>query len=547
MTDQISALRVYETEREKHLSTLGLGDASFRINPRQIRSWSDLREKWLRSKDRSEAALVEIVAAEQARLRGKFGDPDLFRWLAKEANHALWDGGADPVYTTATLNAMQSLVERSQVTATMTLPDPMHHPRCVQWEPPGGSNLRHYSPAVDATGSLSVNLELLESLPSERFRETIHTLSIAPSGQLRDIELAKAGKELKIDYRADSSESFSGKLQSSDLLFVWSHFKNRPEEQLGNGDVGPTYLKLVVDIDKKLPDGWTDKWPPAAAHFKSALGKKTKHEDKVAAGVRVLSIDLGIRTFASCSVFELVTRSPRDAFAFPVEINDQKLWAVHERSFRLPLPDEEADGRARTWRADRDEDLRRMRRVLGRYRRIMSMAGEDSSARTKLLSDLRDALDGDPFPFEHGVLASLESVATSPEPIWDQAIQDGLKIYQADFGVLVKVWRAGNRQREEQRHMGKSMWAIDYLTNTRRFLQSWSLLGRASGDIRRMDRDKQGVFASGLLDHIDHVKDDRLKTGSDLIVQAARGYVRDKAGKWEQRYKPCEIVLFEDL
>jgi hypothetical protein len=188
-----------------------------------------------------------------------------------------------------------------------------------------------------------------------------------------------------------------------------------------------------------------------------------------------------------------------------------------------------------------------MRRVLGRYHRIMSMAGEDSPARTDLLSDLRAALDGDPFPFEHGVLASLESVATSPEPIWDHAIQDGLKIYRADFGVLVKVWRAGNRQREEQRHMGKSMWAIDYLTNTRRFLQSWSLLGRASGDIRRMDRDNQGVFASGLLAHINHMKDDRLKTGSDLIVQAARGYVRGKAGKWEQRYKPCEIVLFEDL
>ena len=141
----------------------------------------------------------------------------------------------------------------------------------------------------------------------------------------------------------------------------------------------------------------------------------------------------------------------------------------------------------------------------------------------------------------------MNEAASSPQPVWDQAINDCLKAYQRDFGPLVKAWRSGNRRRENERHMGKSMWAIDYLTNTRRFLMSWSLLGRASGDIRRLDRDKQGVFAAGLLDHIDHMKADRLKTGSDLIVQAAKGYIRGKGGKWEHRFEPCQIVLFEDL
>jgi hypothetical protein len=138
MSKQITALRVYETEREKYLSTLGLGEASFSITPRQLRGWRDLREKWQRSKDKAETALIDIVASEQTRLRGKFSDPDLFRWLAKPGNHSLWDDDADPVDTIATLNAMQSLVERSRETATMTLPDPIDHPRFVQWEPPGG-------------------------------------------------------------------------------------------------------------------------------------------------------------------------------------------------------------------------------------------------------------------------------------------------------------------------------------------------------------------------------------------------------------------------
>lgn len=547
MSEQISALRVYETEREEYLSTLGLGEASFRITPRQLRGWRDLKDKWKRSKDTNETALIDIIASEQTRLRGKFGDPDLFRWLVKPSNHGLWQGDADPVDTIATLNAMQSLVERSRETATMTFPDPAHHPRCVQWEPPGSSNLRHYTPTVDAIGDMSVTLELLEPVSKDRFREATNTLRIAPSGQLRGVELTKAGKGLKIDYRADSDEAFSGKLKSSDLLFIWSHFKNRPLAQLEDGDVGPTYLKLVIDVDKKLPDCWTDKWPPAAAHFKTALGKKTKHEDKVGEGVRVLSVDLGVRTFGSCAVFQLKENKPDDGFAFEVPIDETTMWAVHERSFLLTLPNEEVERRGQAWRSERDNDLRRMWRVLARYRRIMRMAGEGASFRGELLTELKAALDDDSFAFELDLVAPLNEAASSPQPVWDQAINDCLKAYRRDFGPLVKAWRSSNRRRENERHMGKSMWAIDYLTNTRRFLMRWSLLGRTSGDIRRLGRDKQGVFASGLLDHINHMKADRLKTGSDLIVQAARGYIRGKGGKWEQGFEPCQIVLFEDL
>jgi len=50
-----------------------------------------------------------------------------------------------------------------------------------------------------------------------------------------------------------------------------------------------------------------------------------------------------------------------------------------------------------------------------------------------------------------------------------------------------------------------------------------------------------------LLDHIDNIKKDRLKTGSDLIVQAARGYLRSEGGQWQQKYPTCHAVLFEDL
>jgi hypothetical protein len=112
---------------------------------------------------------------------------------------------------------------------------------------------------------------------------------------------------------------------------------------------------------------------------------------------------------------------------------------------------------------------------------------------------------------------------------------------------VVRDWRRRGKERLDFLRAGKSMWAIRHLTDLRRFLQSWSLLGRATGEVRRLDRTTRGVFANRLLEHIDNIKDDRLQTGADLIVRAAMGYVRDAAGRWEKRFPPCNAVLFEDL
>ena len=57
----------------------------------------------------------------------------------------------------------------------------------------------------------------------------------------------------------------------------------------------------------------------------------------------------------------------------------------------------------------------------------------------------------------------------------------------------------------------------------------------------------RGTFAARLLDHLSAIKDDRVKTGSDLIVQAARGFRPDSHRGWVKRYQPCQMILFEDL
>ena len=55
-----------------------------------VRGWTDLRAKWLTHSNASEDELLVDVAKEQTAKRGKFGDPHLYRWLAKSKNREIW-------------------------------------------------------------------------------------------------------------------------------------------------------------------------------------------------------------------------------------------------------------------------------------------------------------------------------------------------------------------------------------------------------------------------------------------------------------------------
>jgi hypothetical protein len=155
--------------------------------------------------------------------------------------------------------------------------------------------------------------------------------------------------------------------------------------------------------------------------------------------------------------------------------------------------------------------------------------------------------DENAFPFEMEIHRRLAAYGAAPEPVWKDAVAQALQSFRVEMGAVIKAWRREGRARSPDRRSGPSMWAIQHLTNVRRLLVGWSLLGRRSGDVRRLDRAGRGVFASRLLEHIDALKENRLKTGADMIVQAARGYQRDKAGRWILAHDPCDVVLFEDL
>jgi hypothetical protein len=82
----------------------------------------------------------------------------------------------------------------------------------------------------------------------------------------------------------------------------------------------------------------------------------------------VLAVDLGLRTFAACSVYELCTDRPEHKAAFPVE--ELGWWAVHERSFQLALPNEAVGAEGTPWQQLAWQELQRLRCALNRYRAV---------------------------------------------------------------------------------------------------------------------------------------------------------------------------------
>mgnify|MGYP004102730769 CR=1 FL=1 len=276
-----------------------------------MRGWDDLLKKWMKHSDAADEDLLSDIATEQTKKGGKFGDPHFYRWLAKSSNRSIWSAPEeDPVQYLANLNAIEALVERSNETATMTLPDARQHPRSTQWEAKGGDNLKTFNLTNDPTGGLALALPLLKSKDAGGLMEETLEFAIAPSDQMQEPKLTIVGKKISIDYKQSSGEKTRAVLGSADLMLKWSYVRNRELELVERGDIGPVFLKVALDIEKRVaPD--VDKIKSGAIyHFQNAAGKKTKHAEFVEPGMRVLSVDLGLRSFATCSVFEVQAGDP---------------------------------------------------------------------------------------------------------------------------------------------------------------------------------------------------------------------------------------------
>lgn len=561
-------LREYETDRHKELKKISFADDEkpFKIGARSIRAWDRVRESWLKNGS-SQPIRLQILSELQTKLRGEFGDPDFFRWLAGEGRECLWRE-KDTIIPLVTLNVAQRLLEKRKQFSIMTFADPRFHPRWIMYEAPGGTNLKNY--AIEKTEhDFLVNLNLIAREEDGGRKEKKFSVRLAPSGQLSQLGIITGEGKKKVFRFHSANQFFEGVPGGAEVLLDRTYLENENRsETLLSYKPGPIWLKLTLDVVSQAPAEWMKNGktftPPEVHHFKTALSNKSKHASKLSPGLRVLSVDLGLRTFASCSVFELVDKKPDKGFFFPAaderyETEQGKLWAKHIRSFKLPLPGETPSGQELQARRAAMDEVFSIKRDIKRLKTLLRLSVvEENGKRDEIISTLMLSLEESDMEKElckEDFIGLGASQFRATSELWQTHCQNCYNKAEIKVSQRFSDWRKRTRPKScswedwrERRnyHGGKSVWMLEYLEAVRKLIISWNLRGRSFGEVNRQNRKEYGTVASKLLRHINQLKEDRIKSGADLIIQATRGYVPVEKG-WEKKNEPCRVILFEDI
>lgn len=272
-------------------------------------------------------------------------------------------------------------------------------------------------------------------------------------------------------------------------------------------------------------------------------------------------IDLGLRSAAAGAVFRLGEGEgapPEEPLRWADPVAG--LPVRHERSFLLRLPGEEPGERERAARERADDEVRAVRACLGHLQRCGRIyRAADPASRLEELARLGEELaaprrTAPPVRATAMELDDLHAAASSEAHEWERRALAVYRRVEHDLGLHIEAWRAETRRRREpregeNRHAlgGKSAWAVEHEERVRKTLIAWHRhQDPTRRELSRLDRRRQGTIARRLLDHITHLKDDRVKTTADLIVQAARGLVYHD-GRWEKRHAPVDLIVLENL
>jgi len=571
LKDKLKILHEYEKARHQTLKLVAFADddRQYKIGARAIRAWDSVRTQWQKEGNTVDTR-KKILQDIQTKKRGKFGDPDLFIWLAQDGHEGLWKDD-DALTPLVKLNVSQRLLEKRKAYSLMTFADARNHPRWAMFEAPGGSNLRNYELNTDNKG-LCLVLPLLQDVENDGLAEKGFTIRLAPSGQLSNVEIMKNDKKVALKYRS-AHQDFKGALGGAEVLFDRHYLEHtgRSDMAIEYGEVGPVWFKLTLDVQSKAPNDWLDgkgkvATPSEVYHFRTALSNKSKHEAKLQPGLRVLSVDLGLRTFASCSVFELVEGKPKNGLFFPAadgrdENAVNKLWARHERSFKLALPGEDPTKQEKIARAAAMSEIRTLRLDIRRLKDILRLGiVEDEEKRNDLIKALEESLSSETADSALTLddLSGLDDKKyRSTQELWQQRCQQYYNEAEKKISERFSQWRTHTKPKSSSwqdwrdrrsYHGGKSIWMIEYLDSIRKLIMNWNLRGRSYGQVNRQDKKQFGTIASHLLHHINNLKEDRTKSGADMIIQAARGYIPSKDGVgWIEKFEPCRVILFEEL
>lgn len=573
----VEALNQFEQNRGKQLEETALAPIEgYYITPRQVRGWDWVYEKWSKlPQSAQKEELWKVVAEVQTRMKGSFGDPKVFEFLAEPKYRFIWQDHPERILHFSAYNAHRKRLERAKQQATFTLPNPVCHPLWIRYEARGGSNYHTYTFSQEDKNQLAVTLETL-LWPAEdggwKERKNVE-IQLAPSKQfqkqvsLKDNPSGKQEIEF-LDYSANIL--LQGHLGGSKMQFERRYIEKR-RQTVAAGDIGPVFLNFTVDVEpiqhdlserlaipvQKVFQVKKADWPKVIGYKLDKLSEFLNDNFKpyeggansIATGLRVMSIDMGQRTAAAVSMFEVVQCVPdQEAKKFYYHIGDTGMYAVHCRSLLLNLPGENVSQEI----GARREERRRVYIISRLHIRLLSRVlrldtHHEAEARTdainEMLETVNSSLDSHRVWVEE--LQGLLRMANQDEKCWRQTLLSAYKRLEGHVGRIISEWRK-DISINRKGLAGLSMWNIDELENTRKLLVAWSKRTRTPGQINRIDSGEK--FCQNLLAHIQNVKDNRLKQMANLIVMTALGYKYDENEKrWLERYPACQVILFEDL
>lgn len=584
----IGSLRIFEDKRQKELAEEALEPIDkYLITKRQVRGWDRVYDKWSRMPvTASKGQLLKTLAELQSKMKGEFGDPQVFRFLAEEKNRHIWQGKPQRLLHFAAYNGLLNKLRYAKEQANFTLPDPIKHPLWIRYDARGG-NIHHYVLEEIDPKNYKVKFDMLLWPEKDSWIEKREVeILLAPSKQFnRQIKLCNNphDRQQVIFYDYSSRAELTGTLGGSKIQFDREHLEKR-SDKVAEGEIGSVYLNLVVDLDPLLPmkNGRLQtplgqilkvltngtEYPKVITYDSEKLNTWVQESEiskkhgiaSLQEGFRIMSVDMGQRTSAAVSIFEVVKETSQIQSKIIFPIGDTGMFAIHRRSLLLNLPGEAVSNQIKQIRDERWKNYLAVRAQVRLLSRVLKLHKYTSDAdRLEGIQELLQGLDNSKIHDDHKsiwrrvLLDLLERKESSAEE-WKRHLERSHHQLEELVGQVMSTWRkslsqkrgSGIERNPRQNIAGISLWNIEELNNTRKILVSWSKHSRVAGEINRIQSDEK--FGKKLLHHTQNVKDNRLKQMANLIVMTALGYkYNEKQKQWIDAYPACQMVLFENL
>jgi hypothetical protein len=539
--DIIAWLQAERHRREAFERGLGTELRPLLLSRAQVRGWPELREKLDRPDAPWGPERIGVVRAAQARLGRRFGDGALFEWIvAPERRDQVFGFPADPVSRIARVHGFDWLATKARGHAALSYPDAVQSPRRAGFNPKGTS-APPYSLHADGS-ALSLSVELLERGKDGVLRPRSFAFALAHSRQLQGLTLDAAGDEVRLNVAAqDGLDRVTWSLGDgairadrkalSRVLRRAGYDALRAADLVEREPVG-AFLKLA--LQRSVPDR------SEIATFVVASGlRRAKHTP--VAPIRVLSVDLGLRSAACVSWLQLGPAADRTGIAM-----NSIGWSItHLRSMPLRLEGDKPDDAALASRMTLDAGLTEVERLQSRLallRRLCIIEEFGNRDWARMAEDealCRVAQEVGLLP-ETCSTEAIEAFRRRVPELWrDQDSQLSLR--------LAELRRVRTMPRGTG---GRSAWKIRHLDRLLRLIRRWRRRTTpTSENLRRASVAREGVVGGRLLAHLDALKTDRARSTADLIVQAARGRLYDQErGAWGVNPGlSCDVIVFEDL